>query len=245
MRVSASIVIYNEKKETLKKAVDSFLALDLEKELVLVDNSEHNLLKEFCESFTNVTYIHSGNNIGFGSAHNLAFNSLSQKSDVHVVINPDVYFDKSIQELILWTKESDNISLSVPKVYFPDGTYQNTVRKIPKAITLFKRKLNIKSDEFQESDFSKISEIPFAHGCFFVFKTDVYKKISGFDERFFMYMEDIDIFIKAKEFGKTVLHPEYKIYHEYRKGSSKNRKLFLFHIQSAIKFFSKHPKHFF
>jgi len=109
-------------------------------------------------------------------------------------------------------------------------------------LKLLKRKLNILSDEFDEDSFTKVSEIPFAHGCFFIFKTDVFKELAGFDESFFMYMEDVDIFIRAKKFGKTVINPKYKIYHEYRKASSKNKKLLILHISSALKFFLKYPK---
>jgi len=55
-----------------------------------------------------------------------------------------------------------------------------------------------------------------------------------------MYMEDVDIFVRAKKYGKTVINPTYKIYHEYRKASSKNLKLFLWHLNSVIKFFWKY-----
>ena len=114
-------------------------------------------------------------------------------------------------------------------------------------MTLLKRRLNIKGifdnfikkDEFDGVVFDSINEIPFAHGCFFAFQTDVFEKIKGFDERFFMYMEDIDIFIRAKEYGKTVVIPNYKIFHEYRKGSSKSIKLLKWHLESAFKFFTK------
>jgi GT2 family glycosyltransferase len=248
-RLSASIVIYNENEETLSRVVDNFLQIDLEKELVIVDNSPENRLEKVFRDTPHVKYIFSGQNIGFGSAHNLAFRSLSSNSDIHIIINPDTYFEASdIKEFVLWMHNNKDISLSVPKVCYPDDTLQHTIRNIPTPLTLIKRRLNfngifdefIKKDEFQDVVFDDITEIPFAHGCFFLFQSDVYKKLGGFDERFFMYMEDIDIFIRAKEYGKTVLHPSYKIYHEYRKGSSKNFKLLLWHITSAISFFIKY-----
>ena len=55
-----------------------------------------------------------------------------------------------------------------------------------------------------------------------------------------MYMEDLDIFIRAKKYGKTVINTNYKIYHEFRKGSSKSFKLLKYHIISAYKFFKKY-----
>lgn len=249
IKISASIVIYNENKETLRNIINSFLAIDLNKELIIVDNSKEPLLKDFIESFSDVKYIHSHSNLGFGAGHNLAFSHLSIHSDIHIAINPDIYFDsEGIKNFLLWFYENRDISLTVPKVLFPDGTIQHTVRNIPTILTLLKRRLNIKGlfdefvkkDEFRDIEFNEISEIPFAHGCFFAFKTDVYEKLKGFDERFFMYMEDIDICIRAKKFGKTVINPHFKIYHEFRKGSSKNLKLLQYHIASALKFFWKY-----
>jgi len=242
MKISGSIVIYNEDEETLKKAIASFLALDFEKELIIVDNSPSNMIQNFCESFKDLRYIFNQKNVGFGTAHNLAFNNLKNKSDIHIIINPDVYFDSSINELIRWTYNNKDISICVPKVYYPNGEYQSTIRELPSVLKLFKRKLNIKSDEFTEDRLIESKEIPFAHGCFFIFQTNFFKKLDGFDESFFMYMEDVDIFIRAKKFGKTVINPKYKIYHEYRKESSRSIKLLLLHINSALKFFLKYPK---
>ena len=249
IKVSASIVIYNENKETLEKALSSFMAIALDKELVVVDNSPTPRLKTFIEKFKYTKYIFNGRNLGFGAGHNMAFENLSQKSDIHIIINPDIYFDgDEIKEFIIWLSKEKEVSLAAPKVYFPDSTEQCTIRNIPTPMTLVKRRLNpkgifdefIAKDEFRDTAFDKVTEIPFSHGCFFLFKTEVFSKLGGFDERFFMYMEDIDIFIRAKKFGKTVINPNYNIIHEYRKGSSKSLKLLLWHISSAIKFFRKH-----
>ena len=249
LKVSASIVIYNENQNTLQKVIKSFLDIELYKELIIVDNSPSDNLKDFIKTFSNVKYIHSGKNLGFGAGHNLAFRYLTFQSDIHLIVNPDTYFDAlQMKEYILWMFEHQDISLSVPHVFYPDDTYQYTIRHIPTPLDLFKRRLNIgglfdkyiNKDEFHHTSFTETSEIPFAHGCFFIFQTKVFQNLQGFDERFFMYMEDLDIFIRAKKYGKTVLNPNYKIYHEYRKGSSTSLKLLYFHIVSAIKFFWKY-----
>jgi len=94
MKISATIVIYNENKEVFKKSIESFLSLEFEKELVIVDNSPINSLEDFCKSYDDVRYIFSGGNLGFGKGHNLGFKSLSISSDYHLVINPDIWFEK-------------------------------------------------------------------------------------------------------------------------------------------------------
>jgi GT2 family glycosyltransferase len=241
IKVSATIVIYKEKEKNLKKVIGDFMSINLEKELIIVDNSPKPDLKFFCKQFENLQYIFNGKNLGFGKAHNLAFKNLSIKSDLHLIINPDVCFDpKKIQDMLLWMYKDSSISLCVPKVLFPSGIFQHTVRNIPNFIVLIKRKLGIMVDEWKEEQLQNITEIPFAHGCFFVFRTDVYKRLAGFDERFFMYMEDVDIFMRAKLYGKTLYNPNYQIYHEFRKGSSKSPKLLCWHTISAFKFFWKY-----
>lgn len=251
IKISASIVIYNEKKEILERVIKDFLSINLEKELIIIDNSPQNSLGEFCKQFTAVKYIFNNKNLGFGTAHNLAFEKLTQPSNIHLILNPDIYFDgNDIKNFLLWMNQSEDTVLAVPQVLSPDSSRQHTVRNIPTPLTLIKRRVNIrgifndfvKKDEFQDVEFDKVTPIPFAHGCFFAFKTNIYKELNGFDEDFFMYMEDVDIFIRAKKFGKTVLNPNYMIFHEHRRGSAKNITLLLHHLASAIKFFKKHKK---
>ena len=48
-------------------------------------------------------------------------------------------------------------------------------------------------------------EIDFCSGCFMCIRGDVFEKLGGFDERYFMYMEDVDLTLRAKKYGKTVI----------------------------------------
>lgn len=239
--VTASIVIYHEKKEILQRVIENFLALDVQKTLYIVDNSPQNHLQSFCEQYNHVSYLFSGTNLGFGVGHNLAFKYLKTSSDIHMIINPDIYFDsQEITQFLHWFTAANDVSLAIPKVYYKDGTFQPIVRNIPTIMTLIKRKMGVTQDEWSEESLAHTQEIPFAHGCFYTFKTEVFKQLHGFDERFFLYMEDLDIFIRAKAHGNTVINPNFKIYHEHRKGSSKSFKLFFLHLSSAIKFFLKY-----
>ena len=70
-------------------------------------------------------------------------------------------------------------------------------------------------------------------------RVDVLKKVNGFDERFFMYAEDLDLCRRIGEVSKTMYYPVVSIYHEYEKGSYKNKKLLKYHICSVIKYFNK------
>jgi len=240
IKISGSIVIYNENKETLKRIIENFLSLEYTKELIVIDNSLENTLEAFCNEYKDIRYLHSKVNLGFGAGHNLAFKNLSKSSDIHLIVNPDVYFNvDNINKFLKWFYTSKDISLAIPMVLNPDGSIQSIVRKIPTPWNLISRRIGLSSGEINIEK-NEINDIPFAHGCFMTFKTAIFAELDGFDERFFMYMEDIDIFIRAKQFGRTVINSNYEIYHEYRKGSSKSIRLLVWHIVSAVKFFLKY-----
>lgn len=237
MKISASIVVYNENSKILQKAIESFLALPFQKELIIVDNSPSSKLQSLCESYEHTHYIFSGQNLGFGAGHNLAFKSLTVNSKIHIIVNPDTYFEvEEIKSFLLWFEDALDVSLATPLVCNVDGSIQQIVREIPTPLGLLKRKLKIDRAE-RDIKPNRVTEIPFAHGCFMVFKTSVFQKLGGFDEKFFLYMEDVDIFVRAKHYGKTVINANYRIFHEHRKASSKSFKLFFFHFVSAVKFF--------
>ncbi|UCN00608.1 glycosyltransferase family 2 protein [Sulfurimonas sp. SWIR-19] len=237
MNISVSIVIYNEKFEVLDRLLSLF---DEKYKIYIFDNSPKNKLEDLCKKYSNINYIYNnGENIGFGAGHNKLFREFAIESEVHLIVNPDIYFDtKELKNFLQWFEHSDAV-MALPKILNTDGTTQKVVRKIPTPLDLMKRRIGLEQGELKVPEKS-VTEIPFAHGCFMALKMNVFKKLGGFDERFFMYMEDVDIWRRAKKYGKTVINTNYSIYHEYRKGSSKNLKLFWYHIISVLKYFWKY-----
>ena len=249
--VSAAIVVYNEDVNILHRVLECFEGIELSKELIVVDNSLDDRLKEVTEKYLTVSYIHSGENLGFGAGHNLAFANRQSASDLHLVINPDTFFNPDqMTRMLQWQAEHSEIALSVPKILNLDGTEQYACRKIPTVLILIFRRLNVAGifnsyvieDELGHKQRNEVYDVPFCHGCFTIFRSEVFSALNGFDEQFFLYMEDVDIFIRAKQFGKTVQNPKFEIFHEFRKGSAKSLKLLWHHLHSAWKFFRKYPQ---
>ncbi|MFK8059286.1 MAG: glycosyltransferase [Polaribacter sp.] len=241
--ITASIVLFNENLETLKKTVNSFLKTPLKKKLYLLDNSPKNLLEaEFINP--EIEYIFVGKNVGFGKAHKLVLDKI--ESQFHLVLNPDIVFNSSIISILIRKLETlDDVSFITPKVKYPNKELQFICRKHPTFFDLINRRLKISpkqiyKNEYRDKDLSKSFYPEFIHGCFMLFKTQDFKKLNGFDERYFLYMEDADLCKKIDEIGKKKLYfPEVEIIHQHRKGSSKNIKLFFYHFSSAIKYFLK------
>jgi GT2 family glycosyltransferase len=241
--ITASIVLFNENLETLKITVDSFLKTPIEKKLYLIDNSPVNTLEAYFEH-SEIVYIFVGANIGFGKAHNLVLDKIN--SDFHLILNPDVEFlPDVIPDLIKEIKNNSDVSFITPNVVYPNKEKQFVCRKHPTFFDLINRKLKISKNqifknEYRNKDLLKPFYPEFIHGCFMLFRTTDFKQLKGFDERYFLYMEDADLCRKIDYSGKKKrYYPNIEITHQHQKGSSKSIKLFFYHLSSAIKYFLK------
>lgn len=245
VQITASIVLYKENVETLEKTVNSFLNIPLAKKLYLIDNSPNDRLRSFADH-EDVEYISNYANIGFGKAHNSVLERIENNSEYHLILNPDVEFKPEvIPNLIKELKKEQNIVMISPKVIYPNGELQYTCRKHPKLIDLTIRRLGFFKKrrfygEYRDKDLTEILYPDFIHGCFLLFRTKTFLDLKGFDERYFLYMEDADICRKIDNSGwKKMYYPKEEITHIHRKGSNKSLRLFFTHFISAIKYFNK------
>lgn len=248
-QITASIVLYNEDFTELSNTVDSFLKTDLPKKLFLIDNAPKNdLSKRFVHP--DIEYIHTIKNIGFGAGHNKVINMIRNHSTYHLILNPDVTFKPNvIPKLIEELKKEKDVSMIAPRVLFSNGDHQYTCRRYPSILELlFRSSVVFKyffssvthKGEYRDKDLTTPFYPDFMHGGFLLFKTEDFVSISGFDERYFLYMEDVDICRKIDLSGKKKLYfPQVEIIHILKKESSKNLKLFFIHLISIMKYFYK------
>ena len=244
IKISVAIVLYKEDDLTLQKTIKCVLESKNISKLYLLDNSPKSS-EEIYKNDDRVEYRFIGKNIGFGKAHNLVLEEIKTKSTHHLILNPDVIFDsKVLQNLVIELDKGNNISMIAPKVIYPNGEVQFTTRKQPRFSELIYRRLNINKKFIQSQEYrdqlSKSFYPDFIHGCFMLFKTEDFIEVNGFDERYFLYMEDADICREIKKQSKEILYfPKEQITHIHRKGSSKSIKLLSYHLISAIKYFNK------
>ena len=89
------------------------------------------------------------------------------------------------------------------------------------------------------TDYNKIIEVPQLSGSFMLINTAILEKSGIFDERYFMYLEDVDLTRRVSEYAKTIFYPAVHIVHEHHRGSYSSIHLLFRHISSAIKYFCK------
>ncbi len=248
--ITASIVTYKNNRTDLGNAIASAVKSSIT-HIYIVDNSPTDELKEFVTTFERVEYIYGQGNVGYGTAHNIAFKkSIDLGAKYHVVINPDVEFDRStIDDLSKYMDENQDVGQVMPKVCYPNGEIQLNCKLLPSPMDLILRRFSpFKSwtkslnerYEMSQYKYDQIAEIPFMIGCFMFCRNEAVAKMRGFDERYFMYCEDIDFCRKIQEIGyKTICYPFTTITHIYEQESHKSFKLLKSHIKSAIQYFNK------
>src|SRR5690348_6980497 len=98
--LTGSIVLYNN-DESIRQTVECFLRTKLKAKLYLIDNSPTNKLQHELSDLLDdnrTEYIFNNKNIGFGAAHNIAFEKVFDRSKYHLVLNPDVEFEENVLE---------------------------------------------------------------------------------------------------------------------------------------------------
>ena len=249
-QISASIVLYKNDK-TVFETIRCILQTKLNIILYLIDNSPSNKLEAELAEFVNlpqVEYVFNNNNIGFGAAHNIAIKKSLINSKYHIVINPDVIFKAGVIETLFDFMEGNHeVGHVMPKVIYTDGSTQYVAKLLPDPSDLiFKRFLPLgflqkQLDIFQLkfTGYDKIMEVPYLSGCFMFLRTGALQKVGIFDERFFMYPEDIDLTRRIHQQYKTLFYPFVYVVHAHEKASYKNLKMLFIHLLNMIRYFNK------
>ena len=251
MKLHATIVLFEDNDESLKKAIFSFLNTSLDVKLYLVDNSSTSRLKYLQKLDSRIEYIYTGKNLGFGRAHNIALQkSIDDNIDYHLILNPDVYFDSGVlEELIDYMEKNKDVGNIMPKVFYPNGDLQYLCKLLPTPKELIVRRF-IKDEkivqkinhnyELRDFGYDRILNVPSLSGCFMFLRVEFLKDVGLFDEKIFMYMEDIDLNRRLHSKYKTIFYPYVSITHVHAQESYKRKWLLFEHIKSTIYYFNKY-----
>lgn len=245
--ITVSIVTYKTDTEELKKCLAS-LNSPLVKKIYNVDNSRQQCIADFCKEQEKVEYIPS-ENVGYGAAHNKAIrNALEIGTKYHLVLNSDVYFEPSVLERITEYMDScEDVAMVQPNIVYPNGEMQYTCRLLPTPANLiFRRFLPKKMVDgmnyrymLKMFDHKTELNVPYHQGSFMFFRLECFKKVGLFDERFFMYPEDIDITRRMHKYYRTMFWPGVTVIHAHRAASYKSKKMLKIHMWNMIKYFTK------
>ncbi len=248
--LSISIVTYETAPALLETVLSSIAGSAISKRVYIVDNSSSHNLKDIAENYGAI-YFHPGRNLGFGRGHNLALKAVGSSSKYHLILNPDVSFGPSVlHEIYEFMDLNPGIGWLMPRILYPDGSQQDLCKRLPTPWNLLSRRfLAIRAASFlqknqrrfrcEDVDLSKPRSVPNLSGCFAFVRTNLLQAVGGFDERFFLYLEDTDLVRRIGEISHTVFYPYVSVYHVRGRGSYRDFKLLGYHLRSAVQYFCK------
>jgi hypothetical protein len=248
--ISVSIVTYETDREELSHLLDNLAASNHPVDVTVIDNSPSDKLRTTVTS-RQACYLHSGCNLGFGGGHNLAFSRTLDKCKYHIVINPDISLrERVVGDLFNFMEDHPNVGLVMPAIRNADGTDQGLCKRLPTPADLIVRRFlgrrgkvlfrgQWERYDLRTVDLTEACEVPCLSGCFMFMRSAVLRQVGVFDERFFMYMEDVDLCRRIGHLSKCAYYPFVAVTHGYAKGSYRDFKLLRRHALSATLYFLK------
>ena len=258
--LSVSIVVYRliepellANLRTLRLAVNQ---LDqITSSLTLIDNSDESTLADALRTLANNTdwidaQIVSGHgNVGYGAGHNLAIRNSTAAA--HLVLNPDV-------ELDLNALHHGLISLSEPDILLvgavgrdTDGTPGHLSKRMPSIFVFYlrgfaprwlKRQFDdrLASYEYRDLPSDRISDVILVSGAFMLCWGDALRAVGGFDERYFLHFEDLDLSLRLAKHGRVVSDPQVTLIHHGGNSASRGFAHLRVFVRSGLRFFNTH-----
>jgi len=249
LKASLCIVTYNN-RDNISAALGSIIEKTKGTELsvYICDNASSDGTPDIVEKeFPQVTVIRNTENRGFGSGHNTIINELD--SDVHFIVNPDIMLTcDTVTQMCGFMKDNPDIVMAVPKFVYENGREQFTPKLTPTLRYMlggrFERFGGVfrkwrREYTFADRNVTEVTDVGFCSGCFIAIRTDIFKRVGGFDERYFLYSEDADLTRMAQQHGRTVYTPQFSVIHLWERAYVKSCKYFFIQISSMVKYFWK------
>lgn len=246
--LNVSIVLYRPNWTQVTDLTSSLLLCESVHRVYWIDNSPAITHKLPIQS-NRIHYIFNKKNLGYGAAHNIAIReSIYDDVPYHLVINPDIIIqNQTITTLLHFIHQHSEVGLVMPKVVYPNGELQYLCKLLPTPWNVFGRRFLPKkwmqktNDQYElrHTGYDHMMNVPYLSGCFMLMRTTALQKARLFDERFFMYPEDIDLTRRIHRDYLTVFFPHVTIVHNHEKASYRNGKMLWIHIVNMCKYFNK------
>lgn len=189
-------------------------------------------------------------NVGFGAGHNRAIRAAMERgAKYHFVVNPDISFGPgTLRAIVAFMEAHPQVGLVMPQTLNADGSMQYNCKLCPSPLDLIVRRflpkgLIARHNDFfmmKWADYGKTMEVPYLCGCFMCLRVEALRRVGLFDERFFMYPEDIDL---TRRMWTGGWHPTYFagacVTHAHEAASYKSVRMLLIHIWNMVRYFNK------
>lgn len=239
MDVSIIILTYNSSR-FIEGLLESLKEFGKGSQILVVDNNSNDETVKIAKKFDYVQVIETKKNLGFAKGIN--FGSKKAKNKYLLFINPDATFeDGEMSDLVSYLKQNERIGVIGGKMIGNNKKPEHSAGKFFNLPELFLMTLGL--DELFGVRFSpnKFRKVDFVSGGFMMVRADLFKRLDGFDENFFMYVEDMEFCYRVKKSGYNVYFtPDVTISHAGQ-GSS-NREYAVVNIYKGMLYFYRKHK---
>lgn len=248
--LTVSIVLHRTPESMLGQALESLAAEPSVSAIYLVDNSPDDRLRSFASAAgPRIIYTHIPNR-GFGQAHNTAIcKALDSGTDYHLVLNPDVRWSGPILDRLTdFMRANPECAMVQPTVRYPDGRLQHTCRMLPTPADLIAKRFlpsfltrrRMHRYLIPAERYDTVFDCPYMQGSFMLIKAEALREEGLFDERFFMYPEDIDLTRRLHRRYRTLHCPLAEVTHDHAAASRRPGRMMWIHITNMFRYFNKY-----
>jgi GT2 family glycosyltransferase len=197
-------------------------------------------------------FIRSPDNLGYGAAVNYGLSKLTEKPDYIAALNTDLSWQHAtFESIIQWLDLNPDVSLATPAIVDQRQQIQYLCKRNPTILALFSRRFWPKRlkpawlrryDDWYvmlDHDYSTVFSAPYLSGCCMVMRCNLFIQAGGFDETYFLYLEDADLTRSMSRYGQCVHFPDASVVHDWGRGNYRSVFLALVNLKSAWTYFLK------
>ena len=175
---------------------------------------------------------------GFGANHNAAFQRA--REPFWCVLNPDIELTGNPFPVLLEALNSDSVALAAPLIVNPAGEVEDSIRYFPTIISLASKLIGKDRSRYEVAAGSPGFSPEWVAGMFMLFQAHAFSGLKGFDERYFLYYEDVDICWRTWRAGLSVVAcPAVSAIHDAQRASRGNWQHRRWHLASMLRFLLK------
>lgn len=261
-RLSVGLVTYRPHMQMLADALSSLhVAVQLaqhagllgDTRLVIIDNGNDEGLLALAHQtgWPDAELISGHGNVGFGSGHNLALNE--DVGDLHLVLNPDIDLEpEAMVNALRFMNSHPECGILSPVIRDKNGAWAYLCKRYPSVLDLFlrgfmpgavKKLFARRLARYEMADFSNADVLwdpPIVSGCFMLCRSELLRKLAGFDPRYFLYFEDFDLSLRAAKHARIAAVSAVRVTHYGGDASRKGWRHIRMFGASAWRFFSTH-----
>ncbi|OGI33437.1 MAG: hypothetical protein A2271_03475 [Candidatus Moranbacteria bacterium RIFOXYA12_FULL_35_19] len=212
--ISIVIVNYHSEKHLIKCLYSIYKhSFKEDFEIIVVNNDQKDKIKELIQKFPEVKIYQNEKNLGFGAGNNVG--ARIAKGDILLFLNPDTeIISKNIEDVLSLFEQDDKVGIIGSQLRLDENKIQPwSVGYEISLLNLIKNNLGLMSSQDIWQAKEKV-EVDWVSGAALFIRKDIFEKTSGFDEKFFMYFEDMDLCVRIKKLEKKVLYyPNFEVRH--------------------------------